>query len=128
MGTQSTPPGRNTQHASRAVDPGMLAQVTAAVVAAFRAGGGMDMIDGSIRGTEKLTEEAKAYSKFQLAKLKGFCCVCNHSGLLTIWEYFCTSKEVDVQWTQLVEEMNTWAKQHKVQINRGVSLQQINDG
>ena len=52
----------------------------------------------------------------------------DYSGLLTIWEYFCTTKEVDVQWTQLVEEMNTWAKQHKVQINSGVSLQQINDG
>jgi hypothetical protein len=55
-----------------------------------------------------------------LAKLKGFCCVHNNSGLLSIWEYFRSTKEVDAQRTQLVEEMQTWAKQNNVKLNRGL--------
>lgn len=106
---QYAPPDRNTQHTTT-VDPGVLAQVTAAVVAAFRASGGPDNGEGTARGSGKAAEEAKAYSEFQLSKLKGFCCVHTDSRLPTIWEYFRTTKEVDTQRTQLLEEMTSWAR------------------
>jgi hypothetical protein len=98
----------------------MLAQVTAAVVAAFRTGGGDERADSGAHNNGKGTEDAKAYTDFQLAKLKGFCCVRNNSNLPTIWEYFQTTKEVDAQRTQLVEEMYAWAKQDEVQVNRSI--------
>lgn len=102
------------------MEAGMLAQVTAAVVAAFRAGNGLDSSETVSRGSGKTTEDMKAYSEYQLAKLKGFCCVRNNSSLPTIWEYFRSTKEVDAQRTQLVEEMQSWAKNNDVQLNRGV--------
>jgi hypothetical protein len=81
------------------LEPTVLAQVAAAVVAAFRTGTGMDGEDTGVRHTSTSTEETKAYSEFQLAKLKGFCCVRNNSGLQPIWEYFRSTKEVDAQRT-----------------------------
>ena len=98
----------------------MLAQVTAAVLAAFRAGNGLDTTETPARGTGRTSDEPKAYSEYQLAKLKGFCCVRNESGLPPIWEYFRSTKEVDAQRTQLVEAMQSWAKDQDVQLNRGV--------
>jgi hypothetical protein len=50
----------------------MLAQVTATVVAMFRAGNGINSTKTTVRGGGKATDDAKAYSEFQLAKLKGF--------------------------------------------------------
>jgi hypothetical protein len=105
-----------------AVDAGMLAQVTATVVAMFRAGNGITSTETTVRGGGKATDDAKAYSEFQLAKLKGFCCVRNNSGLPTIWEYFRSTKEVNAQCTQLVEEMQMWTKQNDVQINLGINF------
>lgn len=119
-GENASSPSGNRSHTTGTVDPGMLAQVTAAVVAAFRASGGADVGEGAARGTAKSAEDTKAYSEFQLAKLKGFCCVRTHDGLPTIWEYFRTTKEVDAQRTQLVEEMTDWAKKEEVVVNRGI--------
>ena len=50
-------------------------------------------------------EEMQSYSEFQLAKLKGFCCMQNNSNLPPIWDYFKSRKEVDVQCTQLLKLM-----------------------
>jgi hypothetical protein len=110
----------NPGSAGGLVEAGLLAQVAAAVVAAFRAGNGLDSTETPARGRGKASDAPTAYSEFQLAKLKGFCCVRNDSGLPPIWEYFRSTKEVDAQRTQLVEEMSKWAKDNDVQINRGV--------
>ena len=53
-GTQSTPPGRNTQHASRAVDPSMLAHVTAAVVVVSRPATAWTWLRGAYKAQENL--------------------------------------------------------------------------
>jgi hypothetical protein len=64
--------------------------------------------------------EVRPYSEFQLAKLKGYCCVHSFLNLPPIWEYFKSTKDVDAQWIQLMESMKDWAKKHDVQINRGI--------
>jgi hypothetical protein len=102
------------------IDMAMLAQVTAAVMKAIRAGGGQGTTDGDPRGMGKSTDDQKVYSEYQLAKLKGFCCMRHNSGLPTIWDYFKSTKEVDAQRTQLIEEMKRWATANKVQLNGGV--------
>ena len=42
------------------------------------------------------------------------------TNLPEIWEYFKSTKDVDAQRTQLQVGMKEWARQHDVQINRGV--------
>ena len=83
----------------------MLAQVTAAIMAAIWAEGGHDIGTMDLRGTGKAAEKQRAYSEYQLAKLKGFCCVWTNADLPEIWDYFKSTKEVDAQRTQLLEEM-----------------------
>jgi hypothetical protein len=101
------------------VDVAMLAQVTAAVVAAIRAEDkGRPADDSNNLGTTK--GEDRPYSEFQLAKLKGFCCVRSTSNLPPIWEYFKTTKDVDAHRIQLMESMKEWARLKDVQINRGL--------
>ena len=121
-GGSSRRPVSNNQPAVPGVglEPTVLAQVAAAVVAAFRTGTGTDGQEAGVRHASTSVEEPKAYSEFQLAKLKGFCCIRNNSSLPPIWEYFRSTKEVDAQRTQLMEDMNTWARQNDVQLNRGV--------
>ena len=70
------------------IEPTMLAQVTAAVMVAFRTGSGLKVGKQGARSAGKATDDAKPYSEFQLAKLKGFCCVQNNLSLPPIWEYF----------------------------------------
>lgn len=94
----------------------MVAQVTAVVVAAMRAG------DAHASSTaERATkDEQKPYSEYQLAKLKGFSCIRNEAHLQPIWEYFRSTKDVDAQRTKLLQEMRLWARTHDVQINRSL--------
>ena len=54
-------------------------------------------------------EDQQTFSKYQLAKLKGFCCIRTNAGPPKIWDYFKSTKEVDAQQTQLVEDMKKWA-------------------
>ena len=42
------------------------------------------------------------------------------SNIPPIWEYFKSTNNADTQRTQLVETMKRWAKEHDVQINRGI--------
>jgi hypothetical protein len=100
------------------IEVGLLAQVTAAVLAAVRAGNGQEAMPAGIPG--RAGDECKPYSEYQLAKLKGFCCVRTNAGLPEIWDYFKSTKEVDAHRTQLVEEMKRWATANEVQINRGI--------
>lgn len=115
--------GRQGVNTSEAVPGGggetpvsMVAQVTAAVVAAMRAGEAQ--VASSTEKSSK--EDQKPYSEFQLAKLKGFSCVRNDEHLQPIWEYFRSTKDVDAQRTQLLQEMRRWARNHDVQINRSL--------
>lgn len=94
----------------------MVAQVTAAVVAAMRAGEAQ-AVSTADRTTK---EEQKPYSEYQLAKLKGFSCIRNEAHLQPIWEYFRSTKDVDAQRTKLLQEMRAWARSHDVQINRSL--------
>ena len=71
-------PGRQTPGG---IDVGVLVQVTAAMVAAFRVGEGAQMGAPAAAGGGQRSDETKAYSEFQLAKLKGFCCVQTHANL-----------------------------------------------
>jgi hypothetical protein len=110
--------GRQGVNTSEAVPGGggetpvsMVAQVTAAEVAAMRAGEAQ--VASSTEKSSK--EDQKPYSEFQLAKLKGFSCVRNDEHLQPIWEYFRSTKDVDAQRTQLLQEMRRWAKNHDVQ-------------
>ena len=52
--------------------------------------------------------------------MKGFCCVRTNAGLPEIWDYFKSTKEVDAQRTQVVEDMKKWASKNEVQMNRGI--------
>lgn len=82
-----------------------------------------DMPEGGtsdIVGSRKSGEDSKSYRNFQLAKLKGLCCVQTNSKLPPIWDYLKATKDADVQCMQLVEEMMAWVKQYNVQINRGL--------
>jgi hypothetical protein len=102
------------------MDVSIIAQVTAAVVAALRA----EQHQGSTRtepqGDGRTAESQKGYSEFQLAKLKGFSCVRAESSLQPIWQYFKSTKELDAQRTQLLEEMKQWARQNDVHIHRNI--------
>jgi hypothetical protein len=69
---------------------------------------------------EKAEEDQRTYSKNQLTKLKGFCCVKTSAGLPEIWDYFKSTKEVDAQRTQLVEEMKKWVSKNEVPTNRSI--------
>lgn len=62
----------------------MIAQVTAAVMAAVRAGGSTGSTDADPRGTGKPVKDPRTYSEYQLAKLKGFCCIRTNAALPTI--------------------------------------------
>jgi hypothetical protein len=114
-GGTTTPTG----NAQGPVDVGLIAQVTAAVVAALRAEGQASSGESDNR-TAKTGEAAKPYSEYQLAKLKGYSCVRSESLLQPIWTYFKENKEVDAQRTQLMEEMRQWARRNDVQINRSI--------
>lgn len=94
----------------------MVAQVTAAVVAAMRAG----EAQASSATDKSAKEDQKPYSEYQLAKLKGFSCIRNEAHLQPIWEYFRSTKDVDAQRTKLLQEMRQWARTHDVQINRSL--------
>ncbi|KAL3788682.1 hypothetical protein HJC23_001881 [Cyclotella cryptica] len=101
------------------LDVGIIAQVTAAVVAALRAESQVDSGDTAERQPRTL-DAPKPLSDYQLAKLKGFSCVRSEAALQPIWQYFRSTKEVDAQRTQLLEEMKQWARGHDVQLNRSV--------
>jgi hypothetical protein len=111
---------RQQDELGAAVNVSMLAQVTAAVVAVIRADEAGCPADSTSNPGHHKGDETQPYNKFQLAKLKGFCCLCSLSSLPLIWEYFKTTEDVDAQQTQLMESMREWAKQHDVQINRGL--------
>jgi hypothetical protein len=96
----------------------MVAQITAAVLAALRASGGVN--GGTIDETTRPIEEGKAYSTFQLAKLKGFCGVLDNCDIPPIWDYFRTTKDVDAHRTKLLECMGQWAREHEISITRGL--------
>ena len=53
---------------------------------------------------------------FQLAKLKGFCGVYANENIPPIWDYFCSTKEVDAHRTKLLEEMGSWARDNEITI------------
>jgi hypothetical protein len=95
----------------------MVMQVTAAVVAALRAG---EAHQSQTTDSAKSSDEQKPYSEFQVAKLKGFSCVRNEENLQPIWDYFRSTKDVDAQRTKLLQEMRAWARTHDVQINRSL--------
>ena len=57
------------------IDMGVLSQVTAVVVPAFHAGHGIHAGATPTSARGQWAEEPRPYSKFQLAKLKGFCCI-----------------------------------------------------
>lgn len=97
----------------------MLANMTAAIVAALQAQNTPEGGTGR-HNQDKPGEDYRPHSKFQLAKLKGFCCMWTNADPPPIWGYFKSTKDVDTQWTQLLEDMMTWAKQQDVQINRGL--------
>ena len=101
------------------LDVSMIAQVTAAVVAALRAETQGENGVGADR-QPKTSDAPKPLSEYQLAKLKGFSCVRSEASLQPIWSYFRSTKEVDAQRTQLLEEMRKWARNHDVQLNRSV--------
>jgi hypothetical protein len=65
-------------------------------------------------------DDFKPYSTFQLAKLKGFCCVLNNTNIPPISDYFRSTKDVDAHRTKLVESMGQWAKENKITITRGI--------
>jgi hypothetical protein len=102
------------------MDVNMLAQVTAAVMAAVRASNGQDGMPADTRGMGQSTEDPRTFSEYQLAKLKGFCCIRTNAGLPEIWDYFKSTKEVDTKRTQLVEDMKKWATANEVQMNPGI--------
>jgi hypothetical protein len=112
--------GHGNDQRQGSLDVGVLAQVTAAVVAAFRTGNGEPMPAVDPQRSGQRNEDTRQYSEFQLAKLKGFCCMRTNANLPVIWEYFKSTKDVDAQRTQLQSAMKEWARQHDVQINRGV--------
>ena len=99
-------------------DPSLIAQVTAAVIAALRAAE-MES-SGRPDAASRQTDETKSYSSFQLAKLKGFCGVQLDRDIPGIWDYFKTMKDVDAHRTKLHESMAGWARKHDISITRGI--------
>jgi hypothetical protein len=104
----------------RTMDVNIITQVTAAVVAALRAEQQNGTQTSKARAEGRTAETQKSYSEFQLAKLKGFSCVRTESSLQPIWQYFKSTKEVDTQRTQLLEEMRQWARMNDIQIHQSV--------
>ena len=102
------------------VEVTLIALVTAAMVAALQAEKGILAPSTEPRAKGRQDAVAKPYSNFQLAKLKGFSCVRNKALLQPIWQYFHSTKEVDTQCTQLLEEMRAWARKNNVHINRSI--------
>lgn len=115
-------PADTTPAPAPALDVALIAQVTAAVVAALRTkdnvAAGMQA-EGGVRSTD----EARAYTPFQLAKLKGFCCVYENAKIPPIWDYFTTTKDVDAHRAKLLGEMGTWARENDITITRGLYLE-----
>jgi hypothetical protein len=102
------------------MDVSVIAQVTAAVVAALRAEQQQGSSRAESQGDGRTGDNQKGYSEFQLAKLKGFSGVRAEAALQPIWTYFKSTKEVDAQRTQLLEDMKQWARQNDVQIHRNI--------
>ena len=92
-----TPPAAPPQ-----LDVSLVAQVTATVMAALRANGG-GMGTAPHEEPTRQTDDSKPYSTFQLAKLKGFCCVLDNGDIPPIWDYFRSTKDVDAHRTKLLE-------------------------
>jgi len=109
-----TPPA-----ASQQLDVTLVAQVTAAVMAALRAnGGGLGASPDD--ETTRHTDDSKPYSTFQLAKLIGFCCVLDNCDIPPIWDYFRSTKDVDAHRTKLLACMGQWARENEITITRGI--------
>jgi hypothetical protein len=97
----------------------LVAQVTAAVLAALQASGTSGGV-GVDESASLQSNDAKTYTTFQLAKLKGFCGVLDNCDIPPIWDYFRTTKEVDAHRTKLLECMCQWAREHEISITRGL--------
>jgi hypothetical protein len=89
-------------------DIGMITWVMAAVVGASRVEAPAVPAHTDDQAARP-SNAPKPYSKFQLAKLKGFSCVRTDALLQPIWQYFRSTKEVDAQRMQLLESMRQWA-------------------
>jgi hypothetical protein len=100
------------------MDVTLVAQITAAVLAALRTSGAGS--GGTIDEATRPNDEGKAYSTFQLAKLKGFCGVVDNCDIPPIWDYFRTTKDIDAHRTKLLECMGQWAREHEISITRGL--------
>ena len=79
------------------LDVRVRAQVTAAVEAALRTSGSETQGKPTTSGAGQCNDNTHQYSKFQLDKLKGFCCMRTVTNLSVIWEYFKSTKDVDAQ-------------------------------
>jgi hypothetical protein len=112
-------PAGTTPAPAPALDVALIAQVTAAVVAALRTNDNA-VVGVQAEGGARSTEEARAYTSFQLAKLKGFCCVYENANIPPIWDYFTTTKDVDAHRAKLLGEMGTWARENDITITRGL--------
>lgn len=102
-----------------ALDVAMIAQVTAAVMAALRTNESAALAT-QCEGGARTTDEARTYTPFQLAKLKGFCGVYENAGIPPIWDYFSSTKDIDAHRTKLLGEMGTWARENEISITKGV--------
>lgn len=112
-------PSTNPTPTPPQLDVNLVAQVTAAVMAALRANSGS--MGGTLEdGAAKQADESKQYSTFQLAKLKGFCGIVHNSDIPPIWDYFRSTKDVDAHRTKLLECMGQWAKENEITITRGL--------
>lgn len=70
--------------------------------------------NGESIGSRMASNDFKSYSKFQFAKLKGFCCMWSNCSLPPIWDYLKSTKDTNTQWIRFIEKMMTWDKQHVV--------------
>ena len=101
------------------LDVNLVAQVTAAVMAALRANSGG--VGGAFEeGAPRQADESKQFSTFQLAKLKGFCGIVHNCDIPPIWDYFRSTKDVDAHRTKLLECMGQWARENEIAITRGL--------
>lgn len=101
------PPSQPTN--GGAIDITMLMAV---VLAALQAQDIPEGGNGEANGSGKVDNDNKPYSNFQIAKLKGSCCMRTNANLLPTRDYFKSMKDIDAQWMQLIEEMTAWVKQH----------------
>jgi hypothetical protein len=109
----------NTPTQPQQLDVALIAQVTTAVMAAMRMGGGI-LATTFKEEAPRTMDNTKPYSAFQLAKLKGFCSVLEDCDIPPIWDYFHSTKDVDAHRTKLLEEMGKWAWEHDVTLTRGI--------